>query len=412
MATLAKESAARARTTANALILLVGTAVFLNYVDRGALPVGAPQMKSELGLTATQFGVAVSAFFWVYAPLNMFIGRLCDRFSVYWVFGAGVVLWAVSTMLTSLVAGLASLIVLRIFLGIGESVAFPGSSKMITAHVPASGRGLANGIIGAGLALGPAVGTLAGGLMTAAFGWRVMFLVFGLVTLTWLLPWGTIVRRIPKAERADCIASVPISKVASRWSLWAMGIAHFFNVYGFYFLLTWLPLFLVQSRGFTIQQMSYLATTAQLAFAVSVLALGWFSDVWTRSGRAEHSIRRWTVVVGHVVAAVCIVGILVSESLPALIFWLALAGASYGTSTPSLYGIAQMFAGPRASGTWVGVQNALGNTAGFVMPVITGVMIDATGSYAGGFCLAAAVVGFGAIWWAFGVPKIAQIELD
>jgi MFS family permease len=191
-----------------------------------------------------------------------------------------------------------------------------------------------------------------------------------------------------------------------------MGIAHFFNVYGFYFLLTWLPLFLVQSRGFTIQQMSYLATTAQLAFAVSVLALGWFSDVWTRSGRAEHSIRRWTVVVGHVVAAVCIVGILVSESPPALIFWLALAGASYGTSTPSLYGIAQMFAGPRASGTWVGVQNALGNTAGFVMPVITGVMIDATGSYAGGFCLAAAVVGFGAIWWAFGVPKITQIELD
>jgi MFS family permease len=410
MATAAR-SATGAGTAGNALILLVGAAIFLNYVDRGALAVGAPKMKAELGLTATEFGLAVSAFFWVYAPLNMFIGRLCDRFSVYWVFGAGVVLWAVSTTLTSLAAGLVSLIVLRVFLGIGESVAFPGSSKMITAHVPASGRGLANGIIGAGLALGPAVGTLAGGLMTAAFGWRVMFLVFGLVTLVWLLPWGAVVRRIPKAERADRTAAVPISKVASRWSLWAMGIAHFFNVYGFYFLLTWLPLFLVQSRGFTIQQMSFLATIAQLAFAVSVLALGWFSDVWTRSGRDEAAVRRWTVVAGHVVAAICIVGILVSESLPALIFWLALAGASYGTSTPSVYGIAQMFAGPRASGTWVGVQSALGNTAGFVMPVVTGIMIDQTGSYAGGFYLAAAVVGLGALWWAWGVPKIRQIEL-
>ena len=120
MATAAK-AAIGAKSAGNLLILLVGAAVFLNYVDRGALPVGAPQMKSELGLTATQFGVAVSAFFWVYAPLNMFIGRLCDRLSVYWVFGAGLVLWAVSTMLTSLAAGLASLIVLRIFLGIGES---------------------------------------------------------------------------------------------------------------------------------------------------------------------------------------------------------------------------------------------------------------------------------------------------
>jgi MFS family permease len=369
-------------------------------------------MKSELGLSATEFGVAVSAFFWVYAPIQLFIGRLCDRFSVYWVFAAGVALWALSTTFTTLVAGLTSLIVLRIFLGIGESVAFPGSSKMIAAHVPASGRGMANGIIGAGLALGPAVGTLAGGLITASYGWRAMFLTFGLMTFLWLFPWSAVVRTIPVAERADCLASVPISKVASRWSLWAMGIAHFFNVYGFYFLLTWLPLFLVQSRGFTIQQMSFLATTAQLGFAVSVLLFGWHSDRWTRSGRDEGPYRRWTIVAGQLVAAACIVGILVSDSLPALILWLALAGASYGTSTPSLYGIAQMFAGPRASGTWVGVQNAHGNTAGFVMPIVTGVMIDETGTYAGGFYLAAAIVGFGALWWVVGVPRIRQIELD
>lgn len=411
MATAAK-LASTVRTAGNGLILLLGAAVFLNYVDRGAIGVGAPLMKAELGLSATEFGVAVSAFFWVYAPIQLFIGRLCDRLSVYWVFGAGVALWAVSTTLTSMAAGLASLIVLRVFLGIGESVAFPGSSKMIAAHVEPARRGMANGIIGAGLALGPAVGTLAGGLITASFGWRAMFLFFGLVTLLWLFPWNAIVRRIPKADRADCIACVPMSKVASRWPLWAMGIAHFFNVYGFYFLLTWLPLFLVESRGFTMQQMSFLATATYLSFAVSVLLLGWLSDVWTRSGRDEAAIRRWTIVAGHIVAAVCIVGILVSDSLPALVFWLVLAGASYGTSTPSLYGIAQMFAGPRASGTWVGVQNALGNTAGFVMPVVTGLSIDKTGSYSGGFYLAAAVVGFGAIWWAWGVPRIKPIDLD
>src|SRR5215213_1482335 len=110
MATIAKTNGAT-----RALVMLLGAAVFLNYVDRGAIGIAAPLMKSQLGLTATQFGVAVSAFFWVYAPIQLIIGRLCDRLSVYWVFGAGVALWAVSTTLTALAGGFLSLILLRVF---------------------------------------------------------------------------------------------------------------------------------------------------------------------------------------------------------------------------------------------------------------------------------------------------------
>ena len=405
-------TAAVKRSASSGLILLLGAAVFLNYVDRGAIGIAAPLMKAELGLSATEFGIAVSAFFWVYAPIQLVIGRLCDRLSVYWVFGAGVALWAVSTTLMNLVGGLVSLIVLRVMLGLGESVAFPGSSKLIAAHVEPGQRGMANAVIGAGLSLGPAMGTLAGGLITATFGWRAMFLVFGLATLLWLAPWAALVRTIPHHERADRIASVPASRIARQWSLWAMGIAHFTNVYGFYFLLTWLPLFLVQSRGYSLQEMSFLATSAFLAQAVAVLIVGWGTDRWTRSGRSEAACRRWTIAGGQVVTAICIFGILLSQSTSALLFWLVLGGASYGTSTPCLYGIAQMFAGKSASGTWVGVQNALGNTAGFVMPIVTGLMIDATGSYAGGFYLAAAIVGIGALWWAFVLPQIRQVDFD
>jgi MFS family permease len=70
-----------------------------------------------------------------------------------------------------------------------------------------------------------------------------------------------------------------------------------------------------------------------------------------------------------------------------------------------------MFAGPRASGTWVGVQNAFGNSSGILQPVITGIIIDRAG-YASAFYLTAAVAAFGALWWAFGVPKIEPVKLD
>ena len=94
------------------IVVLIALSVLLNYVDRGAIGVAAPLMKEELKLSATGFGFAVSAFFWVYAPACLFVGWLCDRFCVYRVFAIGVAIWAISTAPTGFVGGLASLILL------------------------------------------------------------------------------------------------------------------------------------------------------------------------------------------------------------------------------------------------------------------------------------------------------------
>ena len=120
-----------ARPATNALVLLLGAAVFLNYVDRGAIGIAAPLMKDELGLSEEAYGLAFSAFFWVYAPIQLFAGWLCDRFSVYRLMAAGILLWAGATLLMGFAGGFVSLLVLRIMLGVGESISFPGSSKII-----------------------------------------------------------------------------------------------------------------------------------------------------------------------------------------------------------------------------------------------------------------------------------------
>src|SRR5262249_52797749 len=80
------------------LIVLLGAAVFLNYVDRGAIGIAAPVMKKELGLSAEAYGIAFSAFFWIYAPVQLVTGWLCDRISVYKLMAAGILLWAASTL--------------------------------------------------------------------------------------------------------------------------------------------------------------------------------------------------------------------------------------------------------------------------------------------------------------------------
>jgi MFS family permease len=295
-------------------------------------------------------------------------------------------------------------------LGVGESIVFPGSSKIICRHVPAERRGLANAVVMTGVALGPAIGTFAGGSMAAAFGWRAMFVVFGLISAVWLVPWARVTAALPTRANAT-EAAFPVRNVLRRWSLWATGIGHATSNYGFYFLLAFLPLYLVQQRGLSIIQMTMLATVGYCVQAASALVLGNISDRWTRGGGSEARIRRAMLIGGHMIYGVGIIFIPLVHSLPVVVALLCLLGACGGAVSPNLYAVGQMFAGPRASGTWVGIQNAVGNLSGIFGPALSGIIIDRVG-YGSAFGIAAAVSLFGGFWWAFGVPRIEQVELD
>jgi MFS family permease len=392
------------------LVMLLGVAVFLNYVDRGAIGIAAPLMTAELRLDPEAFGLVLSAFFWVYAPVQLVVGWLCDRFSVYRLMAAGVLLWAVATFATGFVGGFASLLVLRVLLGVGETIAFPGASKIITRHVPPERRGMANAALSLGIALGPAAGTLAGGLILASFGWRAIFIAFGLVTLLWLGPWFGATRRLGRSEVPD-ERRVPVRVLIGKWPLWSMSIAHIASNYVFYFLLGWLPLFLVTSRGLTIREMTYLATLGYAAQAVAALGFGMLSDSWTKAGRQEAAIRRWMMILGQILAGLAVLGIAFARGPLELGILLCLAGIATGALSLNTYAVAQMFAGPRAAGTWVGIQNAIGNMSGIFGPIVTGIIVKQMG-YTTAFAVTAAVGIAGALWWIVGVPAIREIELD
>jgi MFS family permease len=394
------------------IVALLALSVLLNYIDRGAIGVAAPLMKAELGLSATGFGVAVSAFFWVYAPLCLVVGWLCDRFCVYRLFAAGIALWALATALTGFVQGIVLLIVLRLLLGLGESIAFPGSSKIFAAEVPATQRGMANAMIAAAIAFGPAVGTLTGGVILENAGWRPMFWIFGAVTLLWLIPWHYASAPLRSHSIAVPVTEpVALSRLMRIKAVWLMGVGHFTTNYGFYFLLTWLPLYLVKSRGFSIAEMTLITTLGFTAQGINALAMGRLSDHWVTRGANEGQLRRWMMVIGQALIALAIAGVYFAENLWQLGACLVLAGIASGFTSTNLFAIGQMFAGPRATGGWIGLQNAIGNCAGIVGPIATGLIIDHLGGYGYAFALTAAVPALGALWWWKVIPPIKQIEV-
>ena len=119
------------KATAVRLVALVALATFLNFADRGNLATAAPLLKGELQLNNTELGILLSAFYWTYIPAQLMSGWLIDRFGPWRILAAGVALWSLATILLGVVGGFALLLVLRLLLGLGESVTFPAEAKLM-----------------------------------------------------------------------------------------------------------------------------------------------------------------------------------------------------------------------------------------------------------------------------------------
>ena len=132
------------------------------YLDRSNVAIAAPLLKGELGLSNVELGVVFSAFSLGYAATQPIAGRLADRFGAYRIIALGVVVWSVLTAVTASIPagfGFAFLAVLgvRFALGVSEAVIFPASNRMVANWMPSSERGLANGLIFAGVGVGAGI---------------------------------------------------------------------------------------------------------------------------------------------------------------------------------------------------------------------------------------------------------------
>ena len=240
----------RAGSTLVIVFFLLFLSILINYIDRGNLSVAAPLLKDELKISASQLGVLLAAFFWTYSAVQIISGWIIDRYDVNWVLTSGFVLWSLATTATGLIHGFAMLIAVRMLLGAAESVAFPSYGKIIALHVPLQHHGIANAVIMAGMSAGPAVGTYGCGISMARYRWRPVFIVLGLVSLIWVAPW---LHWMPKTTIAGqhVKAAVSAADIFRQRSFWGASVGHFCIAYPWYFILLWLPLYLVRERNQT-----------------------------------------------------------------------------------------------------------------------------------------------------------------
>jgi MFS family permease len=384
--------------------------MFINYVDRGNLATVGPVLQDQLHLSATQLGSLFSAFFVTYVIGMVPGGWLADRYGAKGVLGIGAAIWSAATLLTGLAGSFVSLLCLRLVLGIGETAAFPSVSKLIATSIERTHIGLANGVIGCAYLVGPAVGTVIGGVLLAHFGWRAVFFILGSLSLLWLIPWSRVVVREGGPPVTESSGEAPdIREILRQRGLWGAALGSFAGSYTYYAMLAWLPTYLVKARGMSIEHMTVIAASSFAINAVSALIFGWAIDRWLRSGHSPTIAWKFPMGLGSVVGIAATIGFAILP-INGCIACLCLFMVLSGCMSVGYFAIPQLLAGPGAAARFVGISNMCGNVAGIIAPALTGVMVDASGAYWPAFIFIGLVYLLGVVGWVIILPQVAPIR--
>jgi MFS family permease len=367
---------------------LLFTGILISYMDRGNLSVAAPAIMKEFGFAPARMGVLLSAFFWTYSLFQIPAGFLVDRYGIKWSYFTGLLLWSLASAAMGLVAGFWQMVALRMVLGFGEAIAPVASIAYVKRNFAENEQGLPTGIYIGGALVGPAIGTFAGGALLDPLGWRMLFLAVGLLGCLWLVPWAIFApsgredgrATAPAAqENASAKPEKPLNGRAliAHPMFWAVTLGAFFYSYYWYFILTWVPSYLVNELGYSNLRMGATLGLPLAGTAVTSLIAGAGADrVIRRTGAAALEVRK-AFVAGGFALACTIIGVATlppgASVLP--LFLVSMCGMGFGVS--NYWALTHLIAPERLIGRVLGYQNTIAQLAGVVAPIATGILVGA-----------------------------------
>lgn len=259
----------------------------------------------------------ITMFFMVaYGISQLVSGKIYDKIGTRRGFTLSALLWGGADALASVSTGLKSLTFFRVMLGLGEAGPWPGTTKSNAEWFPQKERALAQGIFGGAASMGSIVAPIIIPALFLAFGWRITFVVVGMLGIVWVIPWLLINKKGPKEhpwitdkERDYILSGQPECKVscdtAKSWGQllgekknYAVILGRFFLDPIWWMFVTWLPIYLIEVFGLDIKQIAMSAWVPYVGAAIGSIAGGWFSGLLINRGRSVNFARKTAMIVG------------------------------------------------------------------------------------------------------------------
>lgn len=410
--------------------IAIGLATFaiaLNYIDRSTLSVGAVKIREEFGIGTTAIGALQSAWSVTYALFQVPIGFALDRFGPRYLVGFALILWSVAQAAGGFGISYLQLMWSRIALGAAECPAFPGAVRITSNWFHVKDRGRPTGVYNSGGSIGPAIAPPLLTMIMLGWDWRVMFIAMGAIGVVgsgiwfWLYrdPHKMTLEPIDEAYLADNReGTAPVE--ARQWGrlfrfqpLWGLMLGAFCSGYAVWLYQTWLPSYLEMQQHVSIKNTGYLASIPLIASIIGALAGGAFSDRLAGRGMEIVKSRRLPTIAGLILSGV---------------FTFSTIAAGNATTAVILMSFAMFFLSFGVAGKWslitavapqsyctsvASIQNFGGYIGGTVSPLMTGLIVDVTGSFVPAMIVGAVVTMCGAAIMHFLVrEQISAVRLE
>ena len=395
----------RIQWVAVTFLMLAG---IVNYLDRSTLSIANHSVSGELGLSASQMGLLLSAFSFSYAFSQLPMGALLDRFGARLMLGVGMLVWSIAQLFGGFVQTLQQFLVARIFLGIGEAPQFPAGAKVVSEWYSLRERGRPTGIFTTSSTIGPALAPpILTGLLLA-FGWRWMFIVMGVMGIAVAIGWYLVYRNrsevaLDSEETIHLTEEEPQARAerrmtAAEWrglfssrTTWGMIFGFMGVIYMVWLYLTWLPAYLEHERHLSIAKTGWIVSIPYLFGTLGMLSSGFVADGLMARGIAPIRSRKWPICTGLIFAAVFTVPAAYTPNTTLAIVYLSLAMYFINMASGGAWALVSVAAPRHLVASLGSIQNFGGYFGGSFAPFITGVVVDQTHSFVDAFLISAGV---------------------
>jgi ACS family glucarate transporter-like MFS transporter len=400
----------------NRVLILVAIASGITYLDRVCLSAAAPTIMRDLRLSNMQMGYAFSVFALAYGIFEIPMGWLGDRLGQRKMLTRIVACWSAFTALTGMAGGYLGLLAVRFAFGAAEAGAFPSMARALARWFHTADRARATGTMWMGTRLGAALGIPLATLLIGWFGWRFTFAIFGAAGGCWCVFFWRWYRddpaRHPAIDASDLIylrqnadlstapgtARTPWKRMFTSVNLWSFFWMYFASSYGFWFLLTWLPTYLIQQYRISPQRSSFYAALPLAVGAASNVIGGALSDWLVRRTGSLLWGRRLVGLGGYLMAAVGFAAAGVMQKPFQAILFLMLAEFGMDLSVPVAWA-ACLEVGGSFGGTTTAFMNTASTISAFISPLAAAWMFTRFGSFAAMLMSAGAVYLIASLLW-------------
>ncbi|KAJ3668893.1 hypothetical protein LUZ60_010843 [Juncus effusus] len=382
------------------VVAMMAVVMMLCNADRVVMSVAVVPLAAEYGWSSSFVGIVQSSFLWGYVISSMVGGRLADKYGGKRVMACAAALWSLATFLTPWAArqSTATLLVIRALFGLAEGVAFPTMSTFLPRWFPTHERATAVGISMAGFHLGNVISFLASPIIMSHVGISGTFAFFASIGYAWLFVWLITISNEPndspnisqaelqmiqagRSEGKSGRSEFPSLKlIFSKVEMWAIIIANVVNNWGYFVLLSWMPVYFKTVYNVNLKQAAWFSAIPWGVMAFSGYVAGASADYLIKSGLSITKVRKIVQSIGFVGPGVSLLCLSFAKTpgIAALLMTIALSLSSFSQAG---YFCNVQDVAPKYAGSLHGLTNGIGTVAAIISTMGAGFFVQWLGSF-------------------------------